>query len=103
MIDNNRYNITIGDNSVANVIMNSAGSTINNRQSREKVDKIIETLQNDQNIDNATREDAISTFTLLRTEVEAGNRSQDTWNKVLTIGANVASVGSLVLALMQQF
>lgn len=103
MIDNNKYNITIGNNSTANLIMSSPGSNINNQQHEEKISKIIETLRHDPNIDNVTREDAIATFTQFQTEVQVGSTSQEVWNKALSIGANVASVGSLVLALMQQF
>jgi hypothetical protein len=103
MIDNNRYNITVSHNSIANLILHSPGSTINSQQNQEKVSKIIETLRNDESIDNVTRGQAIATFTQLQTEITAGNPSQEIWNKALSIGANVASVGSLVLALVQQF
>jgi hypothetical protein len=104
MIDNNRYNIHIGDNSTANLIMHSPGSTIHNKvQTQKKITKIIETLKEDKAIDITTRDNAILILNNLESEIEAGEPTRDTWNKVLAVGANIASVGSLVLALAQQF
>jgi hypothetical protein len=104
LIDINKMNIRIGDNSTANMILHSPNSTILNKpHSRDTINKIIEVLKNDTTQDASTISFAISTFSLLRAEVDLGNPTQDTWNKAFTIGANIASVGSLVLALVQQF
>jgi len=104
MTNDNKVNINVGNYSTANLILHSPNSKIHNKvQSQENIQKIIETLKNDETLDIATKNTAVATFELLQYEVEAGNPTQDTWNKALTVGASIASVGSLVLALIQQF
>lgn len=104
MIDNNRYNIHIGDNSTANLIMNSPGSTIdNNVLTKNKIDKIIETLKADKVIDESIKTQALQTFSNLNMEISTGKVAETTWKKIISMGSNIASIGSLVLSLLQEF
>lgn len=103
LFDNNKINIHVGNNSTANMILNSSSSTISNNASSQ-IDRIIETLKKDKpSLNDQTFDIAISTFELLKAEIDTGKSTQDTWTKVLSIGANISSIGSLVLTLMQQF
>lgn len=95
-------NFSVGNNSNVNFINHSPGATIsNNSEVINKVKSIIDTIQNDNSIDNSTKEEAIVTFNNLITSVEKGQSTKDTINEILTIGANISSVGSLVISLLQ--
>jgi len=100
MEDKGKYNIKVEGNSTANVIISSPGATINNKtEIIDKVKHIIETIKNDNTINETEKQDAVNTFTQLESEIQADNPKSVTIDKVLTVGAKIASIGSLVVAL----
>jgi hypothetical protein len=102
MTDKGKYNINVDGNSTANVIIGSPGATINNKTEIINTAKtIIKTIETDNSVDNATKQQAIGDLNQFITEVEKGKPKPDTVNKVLTLGSNVASIGSLVISLIQ--
>jgi len=94
-------NFNVGNNSNVNFINHSPGATINNSEIINKVNNIIDTIHNDNSIDNSTKQVAIETLNKLKKEVEAGLSTKNTINEILTIGANISSIGSLVISLLQ--
>jgi hypothetical protein len=102
--ENSSMNFSVGNNSNVNFINHSPGATINNNSEViNKVKNIIETIQNDNSIDKSTKEEAIGTFNKLITTVEKGQSTKDTVSEILTVGANISSIGSLVISLIQLF
>lgn len=102
MIDKNKYHINVGDGSTANVIISSPHATINNKpEIINKAKTIIKAIQNDNSVDNTTKQQAIGDLNQFITEVEQGNPNKETVDKVLTLGSNIASIGSLVISLIQ--
>lgn len=102
MTDKGKYNISVDGNSTANVIIGSPGATINNKTEVIKAAKtIIKTIETDNSIDNVTKQEAIGDLTRFINEVEQGNPKTETVDKVLTLGSNIASIGSLVISLIQ--
>lgn len=95
-------NFNVGNNSNVNFINHSPGATINNNSEIiNKVKSIIDAIQNDNSIDNPTKEEAIGTCNKLITKVENGQSIKDNANEILTIGANISSIGSLIISLLQ--
>lgn len=102
MIENNKYTFTVGDNSTANFIVNSPYSTINNKtEIIEKAKTIIGKIKSDNSIDKTAKENAINSINQLITEVENNSTSKETIKEILTTGAKIASIGSLVASLVQ--
>jgi hypothetical protein len=102
MTDKGKYNINVEGNSTANVIIGSPGATINNRpEIINKTKSIIKTIENDNSIDNTTKQQAIGDLNQFINEVEQGTPKKETVDKVLTLGSNIASIGSLVIGLIQ--
>ena len=102
MIDKNKYHINVGDGSTANVIIGSPHATINNKpEIINKTRTIIKTIENDNSVDNTTKQQAIGDLNQFITEVEQGSPNKETVDKVLTLGSNIASIGSLVISLIQ--
>ena len=102
MTDKGKYNINVDGNSTANVIIESPGATINNKTEIINTAKtIIKTIETDNSVDNATKQQAIGDLNQFIAEVEKGKPNGDTVNKVLTLGSNIASIGSLVISLIQ--
>lgn len=102
MTDKGKYNINVDGNSTANVIIGSPGATINNRpEIINKTKSIINTIENDNSIDNTTKQQAIGDLNQFINEVEQGTPKKETVDKVLTLGSNIASIGSLVIGLIQ--
>jgi len=102
MIDQNKYSISIGENASANVIISSPGATINNKTKIiDKAKTIIKTIENDNLIDAETKQQAIGDITHFIKEVEDGKPNNNTLTKVLTLGSNISSIGSLVISLIQ--
>ena len=100
MTDKGKYNINVEGNSTANVIIGSPGATINNKtEIIDKVKHIVETIKNDNSLNPTEKEEAIETFTKLENEIKDDKLSSITIDKVLTVGAKIASIGSLVVAL----
>ncbi len=100
MTDKGKYNIKVEGNSTANVIISSPGATINNKtEIIDKVKHIVETLKTDNTLNQIEKQEAIDTFIQLENEIVADKPKSVTIDKVLTIGAKVASIGSLVIAL----
>lgn len=94
-------NFSVGNNSNVNFINHSPGATINNSEIVNKVNNIIDTIHNDNSIDNSTKQVAIETLNKLKKEVETGQSTNNTMNEILTVGANISSIGSLVISLLQ--
>jgi len=104
MRDNNKYNISVGDNSTANLILHSPGATINNRaEIVEQANKIIKAIESDDSADLQIKKDVIVTMSSFINEVNNDRPSQETINKVLSLGSNISSIGSLVISLLQLF
>ncbi len=100
MTDKSKYNINVEGNSTANVIIGSPGAIINNKtEIIDKVKQIVEAIENDDNLSKIEKQDAIETFTQLETEIKNDKPKLVTIDKVLTVGAKIASIGSLVIAL----
>lgn len=103
-INDHNYNIQIGNNTTANVIFQSPNASIHNKtKNLEQIEKIIKTIEDDKSIDLSQKNKAINIFNNLSTEIKNGAPSQSTINNALVIGASIASIGSLVLSLLQQF
>lgn len=102
MIDKNKYHISVGDGSTANVIIASPHATITNKpEILNKARTIIKTIETDNSVDNTTKQQAIGDLNQFITEVEEGTPKKETVDKVLTLGSNIASIGSLVISLIQ--
>lgn len=102
MEDKNKYHINVGDGSTANVIIGSPHATINNKSEViNKAKTIVKTIENDNSIDNTTKQQAIGDINQFIEEVEHGNPKKETVDKVLTLGSNISSIGSLVISLIQ--
>ena len=100
MTDQGKYNINVEGNSTANVIIGSPGATINNKtEIIDKVKHILETIKNDDTLNDSEKQQAIETFTQLETEIVTNNTKSLNIEKVMTIGAKISSIGSLVVAL----
>ena len=100
MKDKNKYNIKVEGNSIANVIIGSPGATINSKtEIIDKVKQIVETIKNDDTLNQSEKEEAIDTFNQLEFEIKTDNPKSVTIEKVMTVGAKIASIGSFVVAL----
>lgn len=100
MADKGKYNIKVEGNSTANVIIGSPGATINNKtEIIGKVKHIVETIKNDDTLNQTEKDEAIATFTQLENEIKVDKPNSATIENVLTVGAKIASIGSLVVAL----
>lgn len=100
MTEKGKYNINVEGNSTANVIIGSPGAMINNKaEIIEKVKHIVDTIQSDETISKEEKQEAIQVLNQLQTEISTDNPNSQTIDKVMTIGAKIASIGSLVVAL----
>lgn len=101
----NHIHITsTGDGNVINTGNSNAFHVSNKFEKsavRKKAEEIIESLRNDLAIAQSEKDAAIAVFTQLIDESENGNTSTSTLDKALTVGANISSVGSLVISLFQ--
>lgn len=101
-IKKNNYSINIGDNSTANLIIESPNSLINNKQEIDnKVQEIINQLIKDNTISDQRKNEAIQNFNQLKEEINQGKKDPSTIQKVLTTGSEISSIGSFVISLVQ--
>lgn len=97
-----KFNLKAGKNANVNVIFNSANSTIqSNPELASKLEKIIEVLEQDKQIDKQRQNEAIQVFSQLKTEQEGGTITKATVTKAMELGSNISSIGSLVLSVIQ--
>ncbi|NQX53660.1 hypothetical protein HQN86_08550 [Pedobacter panaciterrae] len=76
-------------------------NSIEKRKVEDKAEEIIYTLRNDLSLAKAEKEAAIVVFSQLIEESRSGTPVTSTVERALAIGANVSSVGSLVISLFQ--
>ena len=98
-----KYNINIGDGSTANLILDSNSSTINNyNQVQQKIDEIINVIQEDSNIDIKAKSQLLESLSKASSEIVAQKAiSKTTLKDILTRGAEISSIGSLLASLAQ--
>lgn len=102
MADKGKYNIKVDGNSTANVIIGSPGATINNKtEVLEKIKDIIQVLKNDNSLDNSSQEKSVELLTRLQQEIEVNRKNPETIQRILSLGSNISSIGSLVVSLIQ--
>ncbi len=100
--NSNYYSINLGPNS--NLIINSPGAAINNNPEIIKlVQEIIKTLENDSAINNDDKTEAVQSFQQLETEIKSGNAMPSTFEKIITLGEKISSIGSFVITLVRLF
>jgi predicted transcriptional regulator len=84
---------------------NSNTFTVNNNfdkiTAQERAQEIIKVIENDVSIPINSKAAAIVLLNQFLTEVKNGNTNYTTLNKVLTLGANIAAIGSLIIGLFQ--
>lgn len=100
--ENLKYNITIGNYSNANLILNSPYSNISYKTDIvDRAKEIIKIINSDESLESDIKYDAIDVFNELINETHLGQPTNNTINRILTIGASIASIGSLVISLIQ--
>ena len=85
-----------------NLIVDSKNSRIINNSDKivSAAKKIIKTLNADKTLNTAERVKALNVFETLITEAQEKAIKQSTWEKVTSIGSDVASIVSMVLSLI---
>lgn len=98
-----KYNINIGDGSTANLILESTSSAINNyNQVQQKIDEIINAIQQDNKTDIETKTQILESLAKASSEIETQKTiSKPTLKDILTRGAEISSIGSLLASLAQ--
>ena len=98
-----KYNINIGDGSTANLILESTSSTINNyTQVQQKIEEIINAVQQDNNANDETKTQILESLAKASNEIQAQKAiSKTTLKDILTRGAEISSIGSLLASLAQ--
>ena len=86
-------NIQVGNN-------NNSHITINN-EITSLIDKIIEIILDDNTIDSKIKRTSTKDFELLNSEVNKGEVSQSTWQKILIYGDQVSSITGFLITLHQ--
>lgn len=103
----NTYNINIhssGEGNIVNTGNNniiSLSNNVNKDEATDKVNQIITTLEESENIQQTVKDEAIGTFRDLLIEIKAGKPSTSLIDKVFVYGSSIAAIGSLVVALIQ--
>jgi len=101
-LNNSNYNLSVGNNSTTNLIFNSPNASITNKSEVvHKIKYIINTIENDTSVDDQTKQQAIDNLNVLASEIEDNKVSQNSKSKILAIGADIASVGSMIISLIQ--
>ena len=100
MKENRKNIVKIGNRAIANVIIDSKNISIGN-QTIEVLDKMTKILKEDNTISIQQRDNATSIINKAKTEAISGEVKKETWKELIELGSNIASVGSLVLQLMQ--
>jgi hypothetical protein len=102
---NNNITITsTGSGSLINTGNENTFTITNNFKSSkiiEKANQIIEAVERDETLTDDVRKNAVLTLNDLITEVKEGRTSSTTLDKILFYGASIASIGSLVVGILQ--
>jgi len=101
-------NISLTGNSKATIFLHSAGSqvTLNKKIKNEIVERIAqakEVVQNDNELSSDVKDQVIEVLAQMIVEAESGKASQSTLEKLLEIGSNISSIGSLAATLWPIF
>ena len=102
MQESGKYNIAVtGQGATNNFVIESQNVTINNKANfATRADNIIDTINNDNSIDNDIKAKVINDLTVAKKQVEQnGNVSGDTMKNILEYGSNISSIGQLILGL----
>ncbi|MDP9080463.1 MAG: hypothetical protein M3O71_23820 [Bacteroidota bacterium] len=103
----NTYNINIHSSGEGNIINTgnnniiSLSNKVNQEEATYKINQIIATLQTSEDIRQAEKDEALNTFRELLVEINAGKPSTSLIDKVLIYGSSIATIGSLVVGLIQ--
>jgi hypothetical protein len=93
-----------GNNSPVQIILDSKNVSIqNSQQANQIIDKIINQILDDTNLDKSIKREAIKEFEKAKEELENGNIKQSTIKKILHYGDQIGSIGSFVGLLAQLF
>jgi len=102
MQESGKYNIAVtGQGATNNFVIESQNVTIDNKTNfTNRADKIIDTIKNDDNLDNELRNRIINDLTIAKQQIDQnGKVSGDLMKRVLEYGSNISSIGQLVLGL----
>jgi hypothetical protein len=101
------YNIHINSSGQGNVINTGHNNNItlsnfaNSNQAIDRVNEIIGVLKNDESLTNHIKEETIKAFTDMIGNLEQEKPLSITIDKLCAYGGSIASIGSLVLGLIQ--
>lgn len=102
MKESGKYNIAVTGSGANNTfVIESKNVDINNKPIfNNQIDKIIDQINRDENIDNSTRNQILTTLETAKNEAnDKGKVSSDIAKKILEYGSNISSIGQLVLGL----
>jgi hypothetical protein len=94
--------VKTGRNSKVNLIVDSRNSKIagNSKKILSRAKRIISKIQSDNSLTVMRKEKAIEIFEILISEAKQGQVSTATWDKVLSAGEKIATIGSTVISLL---
>jgi len=102
MQESGKYNIAVtGQGATNNFVIESQNVTIDNKANfATRADNIIDTINNDNSIDNDIKAKVINDLTIAKKQVDQyGKVSGDTMKNILEYASNISSIGQLVLGL----
>lgn len=102
MQETGKYNIAVtGQGATNNFVIESQNVTIDSKTNFATcADNIIETITNDNRIDNDIKAKVINDLTIAKKQVDQnGKVSGDTMKQILEYASNISSIGQLVLGL----
>ena len=102
MQESGKYNIAVtGQGATNNFVIESQNVNIDNKASFATLaDNIIDTINNDNSIENDIKNKVINDLTIAKNQVELnGKVSGETIKQILEYASNISSIGQLVLGL----
>lgn len=102
MQESGKYNIAVtGQGATNNFVIESQNVTIDNKANfATRADNIIDTINNDNSIENDIKAKVINDLTIAKKQVDQnGKVSGDTMKNILEYASNISSIGQLVLGL----
>lgn len=102
MQESSKYNISVsGQGAINNFVIESQNVTIENKFNfTNTADKIIETINNDNSIENGIKAKVINDLVIAKKQInQNGKVSGDLMNRILEYGSKISSIGQLVLGL----
>lgn len=102
MQESGKYNIAVtGQGATNNFVIESQNVTIDNKANfATRADNIIDTINNDNSIDNDIKAKVINDLTIAKKQVDQyGKVSGETIKNILEYASNISSIGQLVLGL----